>query len=267
MVSLVELLTSWEGVYVMVSLPAVLMLMNFACGSCFISEVLSAEQHSIHSVHTRHRILGRTCVALITASFAWQFYTVMFVARQVADPKLNPRACNLAYFIWDTVDALPIFSRAPLMLLLKCSYRDTSYLLFVSSFFFFYIQCVFSVPQINAAQITSHAPEMRKKVHFCRKCGAYTYLMDHHCYFICNCVGEKNMTLFICCLLTGILNMSYLLLYYGKWAFSSGDLLITAGAVLVMMFNLFLVALLSFHVWLRRSGNSTVDWLHRRRKK
>ncbi|KPA79363.1 zinc-finger multi-pass transmembrane protein [Leptomonas pyrrhocoris] len=264
MATVEEVLTSWGAVYVALFLPAILMLANFVFGRCFVSEALSRAQHAPQSVHTRSRIVGRAHVAVVALSFAWQFYVVMFVARlHVVGGSDNVHACNPAFFVWDVVDSLPWEGSARTDLLLQCSASDIAYLTSVTLFAILYASCVFSVPQLSHSEPVPKeaAAETIVAVSHCRKCGADIFQMDHHCYFICNCVGKRNWLTFILCLIAGVVNLSYLLCNYLVWVLTEGDALTNLGALLVVVCDVFLVALLCFQVLLWRRGWSTKEFL------
>lgn len=263
MASLEEILTSWGAVYAALFLPALLMLANFVFGKCFVSEALTRAQHAPHAVHARSRVVGRAYVALVTLSFAWQYYVVMFVARVAAGGVSDVGACNPAFFAWEVVDALPWVRSVPVRSLFQCRPSDLVYLGSVAVFAVLYASCVFSVPQLSR-----RAPPDAEKavVSHCRRCDADIYAMDHHCYFICNCVGKRNKRLFLLCLVSGVVNLSYLLYNYLVWVMTKGDAVTNVGALLVVMFDGFLVALLGFQLLLWRRGWSTRDFLKARRQ-
>ncbi|KAK7198932.1 zinc-finger multi-pass transmembrane protein [Novymonas esmeraldas] len=252
-----ELLTSWGAVYAALFMPALLMLANFVFGRCFVSEAMCRAQHAPQATHTRSRILGRAHVALVALSFAWQYYVVMFVARTKTGGSTDIRTCNPAFSVWDMVDNLPDVRGVQLTLLSRCRPSDVAYLVLVSLFAFFYASCVFSVPQMA---------DGRADAAYCRRCGAHIHRMDHHCYFIGNCVGESNRRLFLCCLVTGVVNLSYLLYMYALWVFVHGDALTNLGALLVILFDAFLLGLLAFQLLLSRRGWTTREFVRRRRR-
>lgn len=259
-----EVFTSWGAVYVALFLPAILMLTNFVFGRCFISESLSRAQHAPHSVHTRSRIIGRLHVALVTLSFVWQYYVVMFAARtHVRGGNNDAHTCNPAFFVWDLVDSLPQMGAARADLLFCCRASDVFYLVSVAAFAFLYASCVFSVPQLahDAPQRGDGTSTMAVAVSHCRKCDADVFEMDHHCYLICNCVGSRNKRVFLLCLVAGVTNLTYLLYNYLVWVLLEGDALTNVGALLVSVFDGFLVVLLCFQLLLWRRGWSTKDFL------
>lgn len=254
-------MTSWGAVYVALFLPAILMLTNFVFGKCFVSEALSRAQHAPQAAHTRARVLGRAHVALVTLTFVWQYYVVMFVARPHVGGNGDTRACNPAFAVWDVVDALPWVEAARVGLLLHCDVSDLVYLTSVALFAFLYVSCVFSVPQLSRDDGSGATGGVPPAVSHCRKCEADILAMDHHCYFICNCVGERNRRRFLLCLVSGVVNLSYLLYRYLVWVLMEGDALTNVGAVLVVAFDGFLAALLGFQVLLWRRGWSTKEFL------
>ncbi|AYU79321.1 zinc-finger multi-pass transmembrane protein [Leishmania donovani] len=257
-----EALTSWGAVYAALFLPAILMLGNFVFGKCFVSEAMCMSQHAPQSVHTRSRILGRAHVALVTLSFAWQYYIVMFVARTKTGGNADARACNPLFFVWDLVDHLPYLRGVQLSLLVQCHSSDVAYLVLVGLFALFYASCVFSVPQVISR---SASAEGHDGISYCRRCGSHIKQMDHHCYFIGNCVGDRNRRLFLCCLVTGVANLSYLLYKYALWTLAHGDAITNFGAILVFVFDVFLTALLGFQMFVLRRGWTTREFLRRRR--
>lgn len=262
MTTVEDILTSWGAVYTALFLPALLMLANFVFGKCFVSEALTRAQHAPHAVHTWPRVAGRAHVALVTLSFVWQYYVVMFVARTHAGGVNDVHACNPLSFVWDVVDGLPWVANARVGRLLQCQPCDIAYLTSVIAFAVLYVSCVFSVPQLShRAPAGAGVSREAESVSHCRKCDADVLQMDHHCYFICNCVGVRNRRLFVACLFSGVLNLSFLLYHYLVWVLTEGDALTNFGALLVLVFDAFLAALLCFQVLLWRRGWSTKDFL------
>ncbi|KAG5503569.1 hypothetical protein JKF63_05709 [Porcisia hertigi] len=256
-----EAITSWGAVYAALFLPAILMLANFVFGKCLLSEALCRAQQIPHSVHTRSHIIGRAHVVLVTLSFTWQYCVVMFVARTKAGGNSDARACNPLFSLWDLIDNLPYLGNVQWSLLVQCCCSDVTYHLLVALFAVFYASCVFSAPQV-----TPHSPaaEGHDSISYCRRCGTHIYQMDHHCYFIANCVGGRNRRLFLCCLVTGVANLSYILHKYALWALAHGDALTSVGAVLAGVSDIFLIGLLGFQMLLMWRGWTTREFLCRR---
>ncbi|KAG5478122.1 hypothetical protein LSCM4_05522 [Leishmania orientalis] len=257
-----EVFTSWGAVYTALFLPAILLLINFVFGNCFVSEAMCRAQQASQSVHSWSRIIGRAHVAVVTLSFGWQYYVVMFVARANTGGNADARACNPLFFAWDVVDHLPYLRGMQWPLLVQCGSSDAAYLVLVGLFAFFYASCVFSVPQVTTLGATA---EGHSVISYCRRCGTHVHQMDHHCYFIGNCVGGRNKRLFVCCLVTGVANLSYLLYEYALWALAQSDAVTHAGATLVIVFDVYLVGLLAFQLLLLRRGWTTREFLRRRR--
>ncbi|KAG5477885.1 hypothetical protein LSCM1_05187 [Leishmania martiniquensis] len=258
-----EALTSWGAVYAALFLPAALLLANFVLGKCFVSEALCRAQHASRSVHSWSRILGRAHIAVVTLSFAWQYYAVMFVARTKTGGNSDPRACNALFFAWDLAGHLPYLRGVQWSLLLQCCTSDAAYLVLFGVFAFFYASCVFSVPQVTTC---GAGAEEDDATFYCRRCGTYVHQMDHHCYFIGNCVGERNRRLFVCCLVAGVANLSYLLYNYALWAMMHSDVITHIGAVLAIGFDVYLAGLLAFQILLLRRGWTTREFLRSRQR-
>ncbi|GET89083.1 zinc-finger multi-pass transmembrane protein [Leishmania tarentolae] len=258
-----EALTSWGAVYLALFLPAILMFTNFVFGNCCVSEAMCRSQNAPQSVHTRSRIVGRAHIALVTLSFVWQYYVVMFVARTKTGGNDDARACNPFFFLWDLVDHLPYMRGFQLSLLTQCWSSDVVYLVLVGLFAFFYASCVFSVPQVVSC---SAAPDGHDGISYCRRCNSNIHKMDHHCYFIGNCIGESNKRVFLCCLVSGVANLSYLLYKYALWALVHGDGITRIGAILVFVFDIFLTALVGLQVFLLQHGLTTKEFLRRKRQ-
>lgn len=261
-------LTSWGAVYTALFLPALLLLANFVFGRCFVSEAMCNAQHAPQAVHTASRVIGRAHVVLIALSFVWQYHVVMFVARAAVGGNPDVRACNPAYFVWSVVDALPSLPRAPVAELLRCDLADGIYLTLVTLFAVSYAACVFSVPQANPSVALGADKQVGVQwdASYCRRCGTHVRGMDHHCYFIGNCVGAANRRLFLVCLAAGVANLSYLLRTYGLWVLLHGGIATNAGAVLVAAFDAFLLVLLVYQALLQRRGWTTREFVRRRRE-
>lgn len=285
LIDLIELLASWEVIYAVMLLPAILLLGNFVFGSCFVSELLGREQHTTDSLHTRYRIIGRGCVVLIVLSFVWQYYAFLFLARPDITGRTDVATCNPLYFIWDVVDALPSLPRlAVLRRLVNCTWDEVVFHVLFTGFAITYAKCVFSVPQVSVSApppkpptgAPSHARSSEQvtgkdttdsleagevRVSRCRKCAASVRGMDHHCYMIGNCVGEVNRPLFITCLRWGVVELSYLFWRCAHWAWTEGGLVLHAGLVLTTVFDLFLLVLLLFQEVLHHRGYTTLRFL------
>lgn len=256
-----DVLYSWGAVYTAIFLPAVLILLNFVFGSCFVSEALTLHQHTSTSHYSRARLMGRGCVAAVLVSFVWQYYDYMFVARESISGR-EAALCNPVHFLWDVVDALPSFGKLDLACLVDCTWDETVYQSLLAAFLFFFVRSVFSVPQVSQEE-ANRLEKMGSIISRCSKCGSCIEHMDHHCYLICNCVGRRNRRSFILCLCFAVLNLSFLLWWCGQWAVYSNSTITLIGLVLVIGFFGFMAALLVFQVLLLCKGETTISFLKR----
>lgn len=261
-VDVFEVLTSWTAVYICITLPGVLLLLNFVFGNCFVSEALTAHQHGGDSTHSFPRVVGRGCVVLVSLSFAWQYHAYMFASRSDGTGGDRPlAACNPLYAVWQLVDSLPYVHRFRPVFLLDCTWGEAAYLGMFGSFLFLYVGCVFSAPQSAPATAAC-----RSSTGYCHRCQATVRGRDHHCYLIGNCVGASNYTRFVACLVSGVANLTVLLYQRGAWAFHSQRLTNLVGLLLVCGFVSGLGALLVFHGLLLRRGLTTWQFLKEKRQ-
>ncbi|CAD2219715.1 zinc-finger multi-pass transmembrane protein [Angomonas deanei] len=186
----------------------------------------------------------------------------MFLARTELTGR-HYKKCNIAAEIWDLVDQLPNVKGISSDVL-DCSLEETLYLVFLGFFIVLYAMSVTSVPQIDTKDSDNSKTE---SISFCSKCCANVDTMDHHCYLICNCVGKKNRGLFLCCLLAGTVNLSYLLYLCGAWAFRSNDCITVIGLLLVVLFLGLLAALLAFQLLLIRNKETTIGFMKKNKGK
>ncbi|EAN85540.1 putative zinc-finger multi-pass transmembrane protein [Trypanosoma cruzi] len=241
-----EGLFSWTAVYMAVTFPAFFMGLNFIFGDCFLNEVFAHNQYAGSGTGKGyHWRLERMLILFVFGLFVWQYYTYMFQARKDYVEFCNPPVYLCHYFVW-LVWRKGSF---PCGLLGDCSLDDICFLVLWSLHVILYFYSVTSVPQVGKKTSNSS---------FCRKCRAYVEGMDHHCFIIGNCVGSKNRRLFLCLLAVCALNMFFLLLMRGAWAYAVGGVFILLGLLLVICVTVVSSCLLLFQFCLLRKDKTTL---------
>ncbi|RNF08104.1 zinc-finger multi-pass transmembrane protein [Trypanosoma conorhini] len=252
MEALQEGLFSWTAVYLAVMFPALVMVFNFVFGNCFLGEALAHNQHATTG-KGYYRSLGRLCVVVVLGLFIWQYYIYMFQTR-----KGRVDRCNPPVYIWHLVDG--VFwgkEGASYALRWNCPLDEVCFLALWSLHLALYAACVMSVPQLGAKSDGGS---------FCRKCNAYVEDMDHHCFLIGNCVGSKNRKFFLCLLTLCVVNMFFLLLTRGAWAYAEGGVFILLGLLLVIGAAVVGSCLLILQCCLLRKNKTTLSFLKEERR-
>ncbi|EPY37042.1 zinc-finger multi-pass transmembrane protein [Strigomonas culicis] len=185
----------------------------------------------------------------------------MFLARESISGR-EAALCNPIHFLWDVVDTLPLLKNLPMTCLVDCTWDEVIYQGSFTAFVFFFVKSVFSVPQVSEVE-AKRLEKVGILISRCSKCGSCIDTMDHHCYLICNCVGRRNRHSFLLCLLSAVLNLSFLLWWCGRWAFNSHCTVTLLGLVLVIGFLSFMTVLLAFQLLLFRRGETTIAFLKR----
>lgn len=198
--SLIQVVTSWEFVCFVAAAPLALLLLNFMFGECSVAASIETNRASSS---LRSKRIGRVTVTAIAACLVWQFieYTIAFRWWQQRDIlECNPAVLLFALVDWCSSRLVGVDSElfdAATAASLRCTYCDVVYYMLSFAFCTAWVECVLSTPQLSQGNAKSSK---------CSKCNAHVEGMDHHCYFIHNCVGSANrgrylMMMSSCCLL------------------------------------------------------------------
>lgn len=111
--------------------------------------------------------------------------------------------------------------------------------------------------------------------HHCRICKTCILKMDHHCPWICNCVGGKNHKFFFLLVLYGSLSCLWMAstmiptvaqAVHMDWV-STGTVLLIFGEALSVVLGLLLAAYFCFHAWLMLQAATTIEFCEKYTKK
>lgn len=109
--------------------------------------------------------------------------------------------------------------------------------------------------------------------HHCRVCGKCILHMDHHCPWISNCVGLKNYRYFVLFMFWVVLGLSFLFIHY-VWPVWFSDIprsqltremrdlkrTLTLACVISLSAGIPVFCLLSFHIYLICTAQSTIEF-------
>ena len=210
---------SWLLVYAVIALPALVLCANFVFGSCGVDEELN-RRRSLGVVNLWAARRGKITVVLVYLSLVWQYYVYMCLFRRETMSELKSWThCNVVantFLIIDNLSALMLGNPTHDMAASwgSCDGQDVAVQALWAIFVAQHISLVFSVPQ-------SERPSLRSSR--CSKCLMHVDGMDHHCYFVHNCIGERNMQSFVWLLMIVCLLASFLLWSTHSWALSKLD--------------------------------------------
>lgn len=182
----------WEVVYVVIFAPAVMLGANFMFGSCAVADALELRTDNMEKRPSwRHRTIGRCSLTGVVVCTAWQYWECLFALRWFEHE--NSASCNPVYAVYFAVDSMSAWAagfntRDELRDERRCTNWEISYLSSVSTMVLLLWYCVTSSP---------HAQVAGPHTSYCRKCMSHVRHMDHHCYFLHNCVGESNRNAFV----------------------------------------------------------------------
>ena len=189
----VELVTSWPFIYCLMFGPLVLMLANFVFGDCTITAML--EEGRGDSPKPRRGVLkGRIATLAVHVAIWWQYHV-----RHGARPLLFGHRCDVITAVVDSVLGYTYVMADDVLPLEDCSFAGVDGVYYASL-----VTLVASllVATLTRPAATTHTAPQRSKLpihdyHSCSKCAkAVVPGMDHHCYFIHNCVGDHNIAAF-----------------------------------------------------------------------
>ena len=237
-------LTSWTAVYIAILGPAVMLLANFVFGNCTVaawleqSHGMASREHrnDKQSFWTSNRI-GRATVAAGLISALWQRHVFFYYYKPYRRATLGVRHdCDV---LWDTLSYMsnalrregqPASSFASYLFADEsCTVVDLVYHLSLLSFVVAFLLSAIISPQEKVAeeersskastklpQQTGERNESRSS-HFCSRCGTRVNGMDHHCYFVHNCIGTANRMYFIVLLISVTVLSSCLVSECTEW--------------------------------------------------
>jgi hypothetical protein len=246
---------SWEVLYWILCAPGILLAANFMFGSCTVADALEQRVAGAAKAHDRHRTIGRCSLIGVIVCTAWQYWECQFVLRHWNDD--GTLRCNPVHAAYATVDGLSGWlagvpaTSSSVSQLWDCRPWEASYLLSLCVMMYFLWFCVTSSSQVGAAGPTTS---------YCRKCASHVLEMDHHCYFLHNCVGAKNREHFLALVISigvvalHVLAKCSLAFVFSTWHSTLGYLV----TIIVLVGALFLGV---FQTLLLRKGLTTVQFL------
>ena len=241
-----------------------LLCANFVFGSCSLDEELIARRQTVTVNHHASRRGKLTVVAVYFSIFA-QVYVYMWRYRVVW---LNApwEACNWlagGFFAVDNISAILLGNPTRRIAVLDgCDAGTVGVQVLWLCFAVQHVWLVLSVPQ-------SRRPSLRSSR--CSKCCMHVDGMDHHCYFVHNCIGDRNIAAFLrlagltCCLSGALLGLTWPMVASvlgdsSAWV-SADQLVIGVACVAALMSMCGSVKLLARQVWLRRQGLTHIQYL------
>lgn len=252
---------SWEALYIIICAPALLLAANFMFGSCTVADALEQRVDGMKSAHSKHRTIGRCSLVGVLACTAWQYWECQFVIRiwEGTDDILRCNPVSAAYATIDAVSGAlagaPQISTAPDWW--DCSRWELSYLSSLSVMLYLLWFCVTSNSQVRCASPATS---------FCSKCMSHVLEMDHHCYFLHNCVGAKNRIQFLALVtFVGVVALHVFARCPLAFVFSTWHSLL--GYLVTIVVFCGALCLGTFQALLLRKGLTTVQFLKQTRHK
>jgi hypothetical protein len=262
---------SWPLVWTIILLPAFLLCANFVFGSCSLDEELNSRR-SIDTVNRRANIRGKLTVVGVYASLVWQIYVYLWRFRFEWEGRAWSE-CNWiagAFLTVDNISALLLGNPTRRISFLDgCDTHAVALQLLWMIFVAQHLLLLFSVPQ-------SRRPSIRSSL--CSKCCSHIDGMDHHCYFVHNCIGDRNLKGFVRLLMISFCLSSFLLWFTRFWVLSilsdvweaslwlSHDFFVVGGGCLAAGVSAAASLRLLLHQWrLSRSGLTNIEHLKLRR--
>lgn len=251
---------SWTMLYVIVCAPGVLLLANFTFGSCTIAEGLEYRVEGKPTARREHRVVGRCALVGVLLCTAWQYWECMFALRWWEGREAL--MCNpilAAYLLVDLASGWLV--GAPERgttwgSVLQCTEWEVSYLVTLAAVVVLMWRCVV---------MRSHVAAPGPHTSFCRKCMCHVQDMDHHCYFLHNCIGQKNRVAFVQ-LMISTCTLAGLVLARCPLGFVAHSLRSIVGYLTTLIIFCGTLCLGVLQVALLRKGMTTIQFLKQRRK-
>lgn len=253
-------------VYTAIFSPLLFLLLNFIFGSCFLSDALHTIQTgtAIGNNQSKAHRFGRLCVILVVLSFAAQYYVYFHVAHSSWNGECfqcSPVDCTL-----DLICSGFGFGEVSARWSSWVSCR-TEDLVFLSLWFMLLAMYIRVVCSSSCSTNMTETP--RARFSFCRYCQVHIEEMDHHCFFLSNCIGAKNKKSFLLLLLLSASE----LFFFNYWCF---PLLFSGKPVHALVFlgllgsfgaGVVVTILLVFHCFLWKNKKTTKDFIRSCKKR
>eukprot|EP00796_Vickermania_ingenoplastis_P003895 gene3895-2764_t len=166
---------------------------------------------------------------------------------------------------------------------IACRWSDTIFLVLWALFLVMYLRVVLSTPvsrndcekdrqhrnkgpvvteQGSSSRVgkqSSDAASAPSASSWCAHCESYISAKDHHCYVVCNCIGDRNRIAYIQLLALAVIELAFLNVWglrYWAYVATPGPLL-AFGLLLALVADVLLALLLAFHLFLLWKGWTT----------
>lgn len=249
--------------YLFLLAPVGLLGLNFVFGHCSVANSLDCKLGPQAS--TRR---GKLLLALVLTAFVWQLTEYQFAFRQYAGRTVSQ--CNVLYFCWFAADAvssylmdIPALPPSHLLNeLLTCTACDLVYGTACCLFLLLFFMTSTAVVQHAAAPLHAGGAS------HCSKCNAWVVGMDHHCYFVHNCIGHGNRYFFVGFLGAAGFLAAFLLVRCADWYLSpDAPYRVAAGALLTAVVCVGAWLMWMWQLLLIRRSTTTIAFLKRRRER
>jgi hypothetical protein len=205
-----DTLFSWTAVYIVAALPLLVLSLNFMFGDCVVSSHLERTRQGLHAAAMRR---GRMTLVAVAGAVAWQYHSYMHRFRALYFSR-SPSECNPALWLYlaaDSIAARLVGDPVQSWPSGGCTALDMLYLSLVASL-------VLSLAM--SALVSPHSTRRAATTSFCSKCLCDVQEMDHHCYFVHNCIGRANRWWFVSALASTSATSIFLVLSSFQWILS-----------------------------------------------